>query len=519
MRISTDTFASASPKSIITGVLAALAVVAFAVTGFGGQLGKNFDSNVAAHVGKQQVSIRTLNEVVQEYDRQQGDRGDAERRRANIQNALNQLIQEKLFIEEANRLGWSATDLEVAHWIRSVPAFQDEKTKVFRAELYQRFLKSGRMTELELFNNGRESVARSKMQALLALPIKTPEKLLEEKYLIENTKFEVEYLEVKPAAAALSSAILDAATKYASEAANAKALQDAYAAAKDEFDHKAQIKLRGILIGWKEAQRAQGEALKRSKDQAKTLAQTLRERIAGGAKFAQLASENNDDAMAKSKMGDLGWVDDTSIDPETFAAAKKLQGASATPNAISDVIETAFGYRIVQLTETRPEVKRTFNDVKEELAKRAVQSEITNKLTSEVESTVTKALTDNNNASLNSVISSQGLAWKKLAKPLTAKDRFVEGLGLADSLTAALFRLKNPQDMTHELIKISSRSFVFRLLGRQAPTAPTREQLTEAANMERGQFSRNFQTDAQRKLFEIYTKNGDIKHNPALNQF
>ena len=519
MRISSDTFTSASPKSIITGILAGLAVIAFAVTGFGGRLGKNFDSNVAAHVGKQEVSIRALNDLVQEYERQQGDRGDGERRKANIQNALNQLIQEKVLVEESTRIGWNATDLEVAHWIRSVPAFQDEKTKVFRPELYQRFLKSGRMTELELFKTGRENISRTKIQALLALPLKTPEKLVLEKYNIDNTQFETEYLEVKPAAAALASATEEAAKKFAADPANSKILEGAYNSAKEEFEHKAQMRLRAILVSWKDAQRAQGEALNRTKDQAKAQAQATRERLAGGAKFAQLAAQTNDDLVAKSKMGDIGWVDDSRIDPETFQAAQKLQLVSTTQQPISDVIETAFGFRVIQLTDTRPEVKKTFDDVKLELAKRQVQSGISAKLSAEIEVAATKALTDKNADALNSLIKANELTWKKIPKPVSAKDRFVEGLGVTDSLIPALFSLKNPQDTTISLINITSRNFIFRLIARKDAPAPTPEQLKEAAQTETALFARNFQSDADRKLFEKYTRENEIRRNPSLTQF
>ncbi len=502
-------------KSIFVGGLAGLAVIAFAVTGFGGRLGKSFDSNVAAQVGSQEVSIRTLNDMVQEYERQQPDRGDTERRKANIQTALNQLVQDKVLLEESSRTGWNATDIEVANWIRNVPAFQDEKTKQFRSELYQRFLKSGRMTALELFQAGRESISRSKMQALLSTSLRTPSKLLQEKYVIEHTEFEAEYVEAKPAAQTVEAAIADAAQKYAAYDGNKKALEESYEKSKDEFQRKAQIRVSSILVGWKEAQRAQGEAQKRSKQQSLELATATLKRITDGEKFGKVASEINDDPMAKMKQGDLGWIDDTKIDPETFKSASAL----SKEKKLSGVVETLFGYRIVEWTDARPESKKSFAEAKIELARRKVENEIRGKASSDLEGEFNKVLASKDKAQLDALLAKHSLSWTKLKKPLTSRDRFVEGLGVADSLMPALFAMKNSGDVAPNLINITGRNFVFRMVSRKAPEAPTEQNLSDLANTERALFARNFQSETEKKLYEVYTRERQIRVNPALNSF
>jgi len=120
---------------------------------------------------------------------------------------------------------------------------------------------------------------------------------------------------------------------------------------------------------------------------------------------------------------------------------------------------------------------------------------------------------------LSNIIKTNEWTWQKVAKPVSAKDRFIGGLGVTDSLIPALFSLKNPQETTSSLINITSRNFIFRLIARKDAPAPTLEQLKEAAQTERALFARNFQSDADRKLFERYTRENEIKRNPSLTQF
>lgn len=502
-------------KSIFVGGIAGLAVIAFAVTGFGGRLGKNFDSNVAAHVGSQEVSIRTLNEMLQEYERQQGERADPERRKANIQSALNQLIQDKVLLEESVRTGWTATDLEVANWIRNVPAFQDEKTKQFRQELYQRFLKSGRMSTLELFQNGRENIGRSKMQALLAMSLPVPTQLLKEKFAIERTEFEAEYVEVKLNDLALAAAVGEAAQKFAGDAANKKSLEESYERAKTEFQRKAQSHVSSILIGWKEAQRAQGEAQSRTKAEAKTLADATLKRIQSGEKFDQVAAVVNDDPTAKAKRGDLGWIDETQIDPDTFKAVQTL----SREKPLSEIVETPFGFRIISWRDARAAQNQSYDDAKLELARRKVEPEVRAKSNSDLTAEFEKALAAKDLKAVENLVAKHNFSWIKLKKPVSARERFVEGLGVSDSLLPALFSLKNPGEITQTLVNITGRNFVFRMISRKNPPQPTEQELSELTNNERMMFARNFQQETQRKLYEVYTKEKEIRINPALNNF
>ena len=76
--------------------------------------------------------------------------------------------------------------------------------------------------------------------------------------------------------------------------------------------------------------------------------ESLRARVAGGADFAQLASENSQDNMSKAKGGDLGWFGQDDYGPD-FGT----QVAGLSDGQVSAPFKTQAGWHIVQRLETR----------------------------------------------------------------------------------------------------------------------------------------------------------------------
>ena len=82
--------------------------------------------------------------------------------------------------------------------------------------------------------------------------------------------------------------------------------------------------------------------------QAKAKAETLRARIAGGAKFEDVVKESSEDLGTQAKGGDLGWFTRDEFGPEFGGAVGAL-----ADNEISQPVHTSAGYHIVQRLGTR----------------------------------------------------------------------------------------------------------------------------------------------------------------------
>ena len=75
----------------------------------------------------------------------------------------------------------------------------------------------------------------------------------------------------------------------------------------------------------------------------------LRERIIGGADFAELAKVHSDDP-SNAKGGDLGWISPGDTVPEFERAMNQLRD-----NEISAPVQSTFGWHLVQVIERRTE--------------------------------------------------------------------------------------------------------------------------------------------------------------------
>ena len=84
-------------------------------------------------------------------------------------------------------------------------------------------------------------------------------------------------------------------------------------------------------------------------DDARQRLARLRERIVGGADFAELAKVHSDDPSA-TKGGELGWLSPGDTVPEFERVLNQLRD-----NEISGPVQSQFGWHLMQVQERRTE--------------------------------------------------------------------------------------------------------------------------------------------------------------------
>ncbi|WP_186645350.1 SurA N-terminal domain-containing protein [Fluviispira vulneris] len=513
MRLNTKIFSSVSTKSLMLGIVIVSACAAFVFTGFGSLNPGNLaglDPNTIAQIGSEKIDVQRFSAAMRSQNI--SSTTPPEQRKAIAQQILNQMIQEKILIEQAKKIGWSVDQSEIASILKSSPYFQDPQTQQFDIKLLKGYINQNGMSETEFYAYLQQQIAIQKMQNLLFMPIVLPEKIIEVENQIKNEEFKIQYAVIKPSDAYLKNKISAQAHKYIEDKAQLQNLMTLFENSKNQYQQKAQVKSLSILVSYKTAQRAQGEALNRSKEEALSLAKQIESKLNSGADFSKLAVEKNDDLTAKSNKGDIGFVDDTRIDELSMKALLALTPAKP----LSQVIDTPFGYRIFKFIDSKPAVVKKFDDVKFQLAEQFVSQQVQSSIEDEMQKNISEIIAAKNISNLNKVLAENNISWQYLNKPFKISDSYIPELGMTDELAANIFALKNPGDTLPKIINFGSKKAIIKLVSKTSAPSLTPELAQTLKNQILSTTTQEFMKSVQQSLNKKYEKDGSIKINTAL---
>jgi peptidyl-prolyl cis-trans isomerase D len=402
------------------------------------------------------------------------------------QQILQQLVEERAALAEAERLGIRASDEEVRQRIFSMPAFQ-ENGMFIGEQRYQQLLRMQRppLSPSDFEDRIRRSVAVEKLRATVTDWLSVADRDLEQEYRRRNDK-------VKLAVVAFT------ADTFRSQASATDAdVAGYFEAHKADFKIPEKRKIRYLLIDV-EAMRAKvvvpsgdveraynnnieqyttPEQVRAShillktegKDDGvvKAKAGELLKQARGGADFAELAKKHSEDEGSAKNGGDLDYFQRGKMVAEFDQAAFAMQ-----PGQISDPVKTQYGYHIIKMVDKKAATTRTLADVRQQLndqlayeRAQAQAADLAQKLEKEI----------SRPADLDRVARANGLTVQESG--FFARDEPIMGLGPAPEATNRAFDMKQG-DVSGALR--GSRGFVFEtLVARQDPYLPKLEEVKD----------------------------------------
>jgi peptidyl-prolyl cis-trans isomerase D len=407
------------------------------------------------------------------------------------QQILQQMVDERAAVAEADRLGIKVSDEEVRQRIFSMPAFQENGGFIGEAR-YQQLLRMQRppMVASEFEENVRRGLAVEKLRGSITDWLSVNDKDLEKEYRRRNDK-------VKLAVVSFT------ADSFRKEVTTTDAeIASYFDAHKNDFKIPEKRKIRYLLIDIEglraktivpaadiereynnnseqyttpEQVRASHILLKtEGKDDAavKAKAEELLKQARGGADFAELAKKNSEDEASAKNGGDLDYFGRGRMVPEFDQTVFAMQ-----PGTISDVVKTQYGYHIIKLVDkksatTRPlaEVRQQLND---QLAYQRAQAQAAD-LAQNLEKQIKTA------ADLDKVAKAQGLTVQESG--FFARDEPILGLGPSPEAANKAFDMK-PNDVAGPLR--ASRGFVFQsLVTTQPPYVPKIDEVKDRVREE-----------------------------------
>jgi peptidyl-prolyl cis-trans isomerase D len=368
--------------------LVVLAFIVFYIPDFLDQGDTASPREVVARVGDQTITAGTFRRAymaqLAAYQRAYGDSLNEQllRQMGIEQQILQQLIDERAAVAEAERLGLRISDQEVAQRIYAMPAFQQDG--VFAGErVYERVLQMQRppLSKAEFEENLRRALLVDKLRAAVTDWVTVSEADVEREYRNRNEQVKLELAVFSP-------------DRFRGDVTLADAdLETYYTEHQERYRVPEQRKIRYLLIDTEalratvdvppaeiernyrenieqystpEQVRASHILLKtegRDEGEVRTRAEEILKQVRGKADFAAVARKVSEDEGSAAQGGDLDYFGRGRMVPEFEEAAFALE-----PGQISDLVRSPFGFHIIRVADKRPATTRSLDEVRGQIA-------------------------------------------------------------------------------------------------------------------------------------------------------
>lgn len=380
----------AGAQGTVSKVILGLIILSFALAGVGSYVTQPKEK-VAAVVNGDDISAQALenayrnerarleNQLGPQFSELLSDPLYVEQVRRSV---LEQLIEQRLIDQKVAELGIYASDSQVRDAIRALPEFQEDGQ--FSNARYQQLLSRSGISAEQLRDNIRQDLSRQLLLNALvdssfALEAETGllDKLSRQQRSAElvripltdfSDKVSLSDDEVKayydanlakfqrPEQVKVNYLLLDTHSQASGEI-DEKAIEDEYQANIKTYQQSAERQVAHIMIK------------KGADDKAKIDA--IAAKLAAGESFADLAKSESDDAFSGEQGGDLGWIEQGTLDPAFDEAAFAL----AKIGDVSGVVETADGLHLITLLDKKDVQTKPLAEVREVIAARLAKEQ------------------------------------------------------------------------------------------------------------------------------------------------
>lgn len=343
-----------TPAQIMLGLIG-ISFIGFGIAGFQG--GAN-----------NQYIVRIGNETVTRYKLEEAIRNtEANGGQANRQAVFETLVNQAYLLEGAKKLGIVVSDEQIKQMIVDSTQFHDANGK-FDANLFRQALEQNKMTEEQFMalernrlitvnllqalnaNVSSDAQALQMLNATLAARVVRNAPINPQNFVDKVNTRDAElqkFYDANKKSYTLPQAVkfefirLSAKDLVANQTVSDDELKQAFDASKDKVPSKRRI----AHILFNAPASADADTKAKAKQEAEKVAAELK---ADPSKFAALAKQYSQDTGSAAKGGDLG-----EFSKNGSLGSKALEDAafSLAKGAISGVVETDFGYHIVQVTD------------------------------------------------------------------------------------------------------------------------------------------------------------------------
>lgn len=283
------------------------------------------------------------------------------------QQAMEQVVDRELVVQEARRRGVVVTGAELTKVVHAMPSFQEGGR--YNHELYLESARAMYGSAAKLEAALKEDLLYQKMMTALRETVKVSDAEVREVWENEADRAGLTFVRIPIAAAEAEVAKPSDAEAKAFAEKDPKRIEKAYEENRGRFDQKKKVRVRHVLA--RVVPGADEAAARKRIDEAAA-------RVKKGEDFAKVAAALSEDENSKSRGGDLGFVSEGLFE-EAFAAAALALG----PGQVSEPVRTGAGWHLVKAEEVVPAKQVPLEGARIELAKELLVKERAAKLARE----------------------------------------------------------------------------------------------------------------------------------------
>ena len=448
---------------------------------------------VVVQVEGEQVTSQEVNRQVDRMVRQQLPRGtDASMfRRYFSSQAVQDLINQKILLAEAHRLGLRATDEEVRDEVQhgKYASYFAPGGKFIGQQEYETFLGNNNLTPEVFEASVKQEILLDKLRDLVTGGATVTDLEIRREFAQRNAKVKFDYAvltrdnilkSIHPSEAELKAyyeqhkanyensipekrkvkyALIDSSKLGAQAQVTPDELRAYYDEHRDDYRVAGQVNVRQILIK-APLPGPDGKVDAKAAEEAKKKAEDVLRQLKAGGQFADLAKKYSEDPSSKNG-GSVGWVQ-----AGQFPAPSVDKAAFTLPKGgTSDVIDAGYAFVILHVDDKQDAHVKTLDEVKAQIEPTLRQQKATQKADSQARALLATA----HASGLDKAAMAAGV--QVITTDFVGRNDSLPGIGNSPQFMASVFNAaeKSPPDE----VQLAQGFAVFELLAVQPPATPT----------------------------------------------
>lgn len=371
--------------------------------------------------------------------------------------AANALVQNAILAREAARLGVRVSDEEIVEVVKQIPGFRDEKGQ-FRPDAVKGYIEYEYGTERRFLEALRNQLLAQKVLKLIGDGASVSETEARDALRRQREEVELAYVALDASKPGADVEITDAQIDELLTNEPTR-VQDFFDGHPERYNAPEKVRARHILV------RVPRDATEEQKAAAREKAAKLRDRVTtGGEAFEKVAAETSDDPGSKESGGDLGYFQRGQMVKPFEDVAFLME-----PGAVSDVVQTDFGYHVIRVEEKKPAEAKALEEVKRDIARELLGIDAAQAAARRRADALAKKVREG--SSLEEAARADALTLERTAAIRRRPDGFIPGLGASPEVLAVAFSLTKDKPSSDRVFTVGDKMVLIQLLDRREPSA------------------------------------------------